>query len=361
MQQKIPVGILGATGMVGQRFVTLLAKHPWFEISALGASSASAGKPYDQAIGNRWALVEPMPDAVKQMPVYAVDQDLVTIASKVKLVFCAIDLDADAIRSIEDGYAKAGVAVVSNNSANRWTADVPMIMPEVNPHHLDMIPVQRNHRGWNTGFIVVKPNCSIQCYVPILEAWKQFEPQQLRVSTYQAISGAGKTFATWPEMVDNVIPYIGGEEEKSEKEPLKIWATIVDGEFILSETPRISAQCIRVSASDGHFATLNVLFKGSPTKQQLLDAIRNFPNPLSDLKLPSAPEPFITYFDEENRPQTKLDRNIDHGMGISMGRLREDPLGGWKCVSLSHNTIRGAAGGAVLIAELLVAKGYICT
>ncbi len=358
-QQKIPVGILGATGMVGQRFVSLLAHHPWFEIAALAASSASAGKPYEQAVASRWAIDSPMPSSVAQMPVYAVDQDQKTIAQKVRLVFCAIDLEADAIRAIEDGYAALGVAVVSNNSAHRWSPDVPMMMPEVNPQHLDMIAIQRKKRGWGKGLIVVKPNCSIQCYVPLLSAWKQFEPQELLVSTYQAISGAGKTFATWPEMVDNVIPYIGGEEEKSEKEPLKILAEIRDGGFVLATIPRISAQCIRVPASDGHFATLNIRFNGQPSKQQLIDALRNFINPLTPLHLPSAPEQFITYFEEDNRPQTKLDRDLYGGMGISVGRLREDPLGGWKCVSLSHNTIRGAAGGAVLSGELLLAKGYL--
>lgn len=359
-RKKIPVGILGATGMVGQRFVTLLANHPWFAIACLAASKRSAGKTYADAVALRWGLQEPMPKEVRTLPVYSIEDDIKIIASNVSFVFCAIDAEKDFIRKLEEDYASLGLPVVSNNSAHRWTEDVPMLMPEINPHHLRIIDVQRKKRGWTKGFIVVKPNCSIQSYVPLLAAWKRFVPQKVIVSTYQAISGAGKTFDTWPEMVDNVSPYIGGEEEKSEKEPLKIWAKIKKGRFELANTPQISANCIRVPVSDGHLATINIQFAKKITKQKLIEALRNFRNPLDPLHLPSAPKPFLTYFEENDRPQTRLDRDLYGGMGISVGRLREDTvLGGWKCVALSHNTLRGAAGGSILNAELLVKKGYI--
>lgn len=339
--KKIKVGILGATGMVGQRLISLLENHPWFEVSVVAASRRSAGK----KLGN--------------FTILSVEDDVDVIAQKCNFVFCAIDADKDFIKKIEETYAKKGLPVVSNNSAHRWTSDVPMIIPEINPEHLDIISVQKKNRGWGRGFIVVKPNCSIQSYVPLLHAWKEFKPKRVIVSTYQAISGAGKTFETWPEMVDNVIPYIGGEEEKSEKEPAKIFSKIQKGKFVLSKTPKISASCIRVPVLDGHLATINVQFDKKVSKERLISALENFKNPLAKLNLPSAPKNFITYFTEDNRPQTKLDRDLYKGMGISVGRVREDSVLGWKCVALSHNTIRGAAGGSILNAELLVKKGYI--
>lgn len=356
---KIPVGVLGATGMVGQRFITLLANHPWFELVVVAASPQSAGKTYAAAVAGRWLHDEPIPPAIQNLTVYSIEDNKSTIADQVRLVFCAIDLDKPTIQKIEEDYAALGVVVVSNNSAHRWTVDVPMLMPEVNPQHLAIIDTQRKNRGWSTGLIVTKPNCSIQCYVPLLQAWQQFKPEAVIVSTYQAISGAGKTFATWPEMVDNVIPYIGEEEKKSETEPSKIWADIQAGKFVLSSSPKISANCIRVPVANGHLAAINVRFSKPVTKQQLIEAITQFNNPIADLNLPSAPQPFLQYFEEDNRPQTKLDRDWQHGMGVSIGRLREDAILGWKCVALAHNTIRGAAGGAVLVAELLHAKGYV--
>lgn len=357
--QKIPVAILGATGMVGQRLITLLQDHPWFEIVCLAASAKSAGKTYGEAVQNRWALEEIPAEEINKLVVYSIEKDIEKIAENAKLVFSAFDADKDFIKNIEETYAAAGLAVVSNNSAHRWTDDVPMVMPEINPGHLEMIDVQRNNRGWDSGCIIVKPNCSIQSYVPLLTAWQEFEPHNVIVSTYQAISGAGKTFDTWPEMLDNVIPFIGGEEEKSENEPSKIWAKVKNGEFKLQEIPEISANCFRVPVLDGHMAAINLGFKKDVSKEKLISAIKNFENPLRELGLPSAPEPFLTYFEDENRPQTKLDRNLHGGMGISIGRLRNDPILGWKCAALSHNTLRGAAGGSVLSAELLVKKGYV--
>lgn len=357
--KKIPVGILGATGMVGQRFIKLLENHPWFEVVCVAASNKSAGKNYSEAVQGRWLQAGNIPDNISKMIVNSVEDDVEEILKKVSFVFSAIDADSDLIRKIEETYAKAGLPVVSNNSAHRWTVDVPMIMPEVNPDHLKMIEIQRKNRGWKTGFIITKPNCSIQSYVPLLNAWKKFEPQKVIVSTYQAISGAGKTFATWPDMVDNVIPYIGGEEEKTEKEPAKIFAKIKDDKFELANELQISANCIRVPVLDGHMATTNIQFKKKVKKEDLLEAIQNFQNPLENLNLPSAPKPFLTYFEEENRPQTKLDRDLYGGMGISIGRFRQDPVLGWKCVALSHNTVRGAAGGSILNAELLLKMGYI--
>lgn len=357
--KKIPVGILGATGMIGQRFISLLENHPWFEVVCVAASEKSAGKTYKEAVAGRWTQDKALPQNIGKLIVYSVENDVKTIADKVSFVFSAIEAEKEFIEKIEEDYATAGLPVVSNNSAHRWTADVPMIMPEINLQHLEMIEVQRQNRGWKTGFIITKPNCSIQCYVPLLQAWKKFDPQKVIVSTYQAISGAGKTFATWPEMIDNVIPYIGGEEEKSENEPAKIWAEIKNNKFVLANTPQISANCIRVPVSNGHLAAINVQFAEDAEKQELIEAIRNFQNPLIKLGLPSAPQPFLTYFEEENRPQTRLDRDLHNGMGISIGRLRKDPILSWKCVTLSHNTLRGAAGGSVLNAELLLKMGYI--
>ncbi|MDF2461188.1 MAG: aspartate-semialdehyde dehydrogenase [Candidatus Saccharibacteria bacterium] len=354
---KLRVGILGATGMVGQRFVTLLSHHPWFHITSLAASPRSAGRAYHDAVGGRWAMPAPIPANVHSLPVRAVEADLKAIAADVDLVFCALDMDKEAIKQIEIDYAAAGVAVVSNNSAHRWTDDVPMLMPEVNLDHLKLIDTQRRRRGWSTGLIAVKPNCSIQSYVAILTALAQYEPTQVSVTSLQAISGAGKTFDTWPEMVDNVIPLIGGEEDKSEREPLKIWGSLNNDQLKLATTPTISATCIRVPVSDGHLANVSVNFKHKPTREQIIKAVQAYPG----LDLPSAPKQFIRYLDEPDRPQTRLDRDAEHGMGITMGRLREDTLFDYSFIALSHNTLRGAAGGAVLMAEALVDKGYIKT
>lgn len=357
--KKIPVVILGATGMVGQRFITLLANHPWFEVVAVAASSQSAGQSYAAAVAGRWCLDVPVPASIAQLTVLDVVVDRMKIIQSARAVFSALNMEATTIRELEEQYAAGGVMVVSNNSAHRWTEDVPMIIPEVNAAHLEMIAEQRRRRGWTTGAIVVKPNCSIQSYVSLLQAWRKFEPQNVVVSTYQAISGAGKTFETWPEMIDNVIPYIGGEEEKSEKEPSKIWAEINNGKFALADMPNISANCIRVPVSDGHMAAINIQFRKEVDKDELVKAINDFQNPLGSLQLPSAPKPFITYFEEDNRPQTRLDRDLLGGMGVSVGRIRKDSVLSWKCVALSHNTLRGAAGGAVLLGELLKAKGYL--
>lgn len=358
MKQKLRVGILGATGMVGQRFISLLEHHPWFEVRAVAASKNSAGKTYAEAVEGRWTYETPIPSHVRDFVVLSVE-DVATMKERVDFVFSAVDMSKDEIRELEELYAANDIPVVSNNSAHRWTEDVPMIMPEINSHHLAMIPIQQKNRGWKRGFIAVKPNCSIQSFIPALEALRQFEPRQVAVTTLQAISGAGKTFKTMPEIIDNVIPYIGGEEEKSEKEPMKIWGRIENGAFKLATTPVISATCTRVPVTDGHMATIHVSFATNPSRDDILSAFRNFKSPLEGLGLPSAPEKFLTYFEEENRPQTKLDRDMGCGMGISIGRLRADSILGWKFVALSHNTIRGAAGGAVLVAELLSAKGYL--
>ncbi|MFZ1812454.1 MAG: aspartate-semialdehyde dehydrogenase [Candidatus Saccharimonadales bacterium] len=353
------VGILGATGMVGQRFVTLLENHPWFQVVMVAASPASAGKTYRDAVEGRWHMTTPIPAGVAERRVYSVIDDLAHIAGQVDLVFSALDLDKETIRSIECEYAAAGVAVISNNSAHRWTDDIPMIMPEVNAHHTALIDTQRANRGWTTGCIAVKPNCSIQSYVSILNALKQFEPTDVSVTSLQAISGAGKTFATWPEMVDNVIPFIGGEEEKSEREPLKIWGEVTENGVKLAENPTIRATCIRVPVSDGHLAAVDATFARPLSEQVILEAITNYASPLPDMGLPSAPEPLIQYLADDNRPQTKLDREYSHGMGVSMGRLRAIDDHRWQFIALSHNTIRGAAGGAILMAELFAHEGYI--
>lgn len=348
--------------MVGQRLITLLQNHSWFTIACVAASEKSSGKTYSEAVEGRWAQKELMPKDVGALVVCSVSDDSEIIAKKCSFVFSAIDADKDFIKKIEELYASKGLPVVSNNSAHRWTSDVPMIIPEINPDHLDIIPFQRKNRGWTTGFIVTKPNCSLQSYVPLLHVWKDLNPQEVIVSTYQAISGAGKTFETWPEMIDNVIPYIGGEEEKSEKEPSKIFGKInkrKKNEFIFKKVPKISANCIRVPVSDGHLATINIKFGKKVSKEELIKSLKNFKNPLEELHLPSAPKSFITYFEEPDRPQTRLDRDLEGGMGISAGRIREDSVLGFKCVALSHNTIRGASGGSILTAELLVKKGYI--
>ncbi len=355
---KIPVGVLGATGMVGQRFVTLLRNHPYFEVVAVAASLRSAGKSYSEAIGERWVMDEPIPENIVSMKVLEVQKDIQEISSGVKLVFSALDMEKEDIKRIENEYASRGVGVVSNNSAHRWTEDVPMVMPEINPGHLELINTQRKNHGWDKGFVVVKPNCSIQCYVPQLTALKKFKPKKVCVTTFQAVSGAGKTMENWPEMKDNVIPFIPGEEEKSEREPLRIWGKLENGEIVLAEGPKISTTCIRVPVSDGHMASVSVLFEKKPAKVEIIEAWKNF-KPLVGLNLPSSPSPFITYFDEDDRPQTALDRNLGNGMGIAAGRLREDNIFDFKFIGLSHNTLRGAAGGSILTAELLVKKGYV--
>ena len=358
MQKKLRAGIIGATGMVGQRFVTLIADHPYFEISALAASASSAGKPYEEAVGNRWKLAEPMPELVKNMPVLDAS-DIGAMKEKVDFVFCAVNMPKEEIKALEESYAKAEIPVVSNNSANRQTPDVPMIIPEINASHLDVIPFQKARLGTKKGFIAVKPNCSIQSYVPALTPLLEFGVKEVCVTTLQAISGAGKTFASFPEILDNVIPYIGGEEEKSENEPLKVWGTLKDGVIVNTASPVISATCTRVPVSDGHLATVAVNFERKPTVEEILSRWEAFEGEAQKLKLPSAPEKFLTYFDDPARPQTNPDRGLYRGMGISIGRLREDKLFDYKFVALSHNTLRGAAGGAVLTAELLYRKGYL--
>ena len=358
MERKWRVAIVGATGMVGQRFVSLLADHPWFEIAVLAASARSAGKPYEEAVAGRWAFDWAIPEAVRSLPVVdAANVGAVTEA--VDFVFCAVDMKKEEIRALEDAYAKTETPVVSNNSAHRGTPDVPMIIPELNPEHAAVIESQRKRLQTKTGFVTVKPNCSIQSYVPALTALRDLGPTRVVVSTYQAISGAGKTFARWPEMVDNVIPYIGGEEEKSEQEPLKIWGKVEGGVIVPAKAPIISAHCIRVAVADGHLATCWASFEKPASKEEIIDRWRSFEGLPQKLNLPSAPHPFIQYCEEDNRPQTRLDRDFERGMGVSMGRLRGDSLFDWRFVGLSHNTLRGAAGGAVLIAELLCAQGYI--
>ena len=358
MSQKLRAGIVGATGMVGQRFITLLENHPYFEITALAASPRSAGKTYEEALGGRWKLQTPMPESVKNMIVIDASK-LDVMAEKVDFVFCAVDMKKDEIKALEEAYAKAEIPVVSNNSANRWTPDVPMVIPEINDAHLEVIEAQKKRLGTTRGFIAVKPNCSIQSYVPALTPLMKFEPTEVVATTYQAISGAGKTFNEWPEMIDNVIPYIGGEEEKSEQEPLKIWGRVENGEIVKAASPLITTQCIRVPVTDGHTAAVFVRFKNKPTKAQILEAWAEYSGKPQALELPHAPKQFIHYFEEDNRPQANVDRNLEGGMAISLGRLREDTLFDYKFVGLSHNTLRGAAGGAVEIAELLYRLGYL--
>jgi aspartate-semialdehyde dehydrogenase len=358
MSDKLKVGILGGTGMVGQRFITLLENHPWFEVVLVAASGRSAGKRYEDAVDGRWKMQTPMPDMVKDMIVYDIN-DVDKIAPQVDFVFCAVNMPKDEIKAIEEKYAKAETPVVSNNSANRWTPDVPMVVPEINPEHLEVIESQKKRLGTKRGFICVKPNCSIQSYTPALNALKEFGPKLVVVTTYQAISGAGKTFNEWPEMVENIIPYIGGEEEKSEQEPLRLWGKVENGQIIKASEPVITCQCIRVPVLDGHTAAVFVNFEKKPSKEQMIKAWRDFKGLPQTLNLPSAPKHFIQYLEDDNRPQVKLDVNYENGMGISIGRLREDSVFDYKFVGLSHNTLRGAAGGAVLIAELLKSQGYI--
>lgn len=353
------VAVLGATGMVGQRFVSLLEHHPWFKVVVVAASPSSAGQPYRQAVAERWHMLGSIPVAVADLTVRSVVDDLARIAHEVDLAFCALNMDKEAIRRIECDYAAAGVAVVSNNSAHRWTEDVPMIMPEVNPDHTALIKLQRHKRGWTTGLIAVKPNCSIQSYVSVLTALRAYTPTAVDVTSLQAISGAGKTFETWPDMIDNVIPFIGGEEDKSEREPMKIWGNVTAQGLTLATSPRIVATCIRVPVTDGHMATVRITFAKQPHRDDIIAAVTHYANPLADLALPSAPRQLIEYYEEDDRPQTRLDRDREHGMGISMGRLRQVSDHEWQCVTLSHNTVRGAAGGAILMAELLVAQGYL--
>lgn len=358
MSQKLRAGIVGATGMVGQRFITLLENHPYFEISALAASPRSAGKTYEEALGGRWKLEAKLPESVKDMVVIDA-ANIDEMAKKVDFVFCAVDMKKDEIKALEEAYAKAEIPVVSNNSANRWTPDVPMVIPEINDSHIEIIESQRKRLGTKYGFIAVKPNCSIQSYVPALTPLLKWHPTEVVATTYQAISGAGKTFREWPEMIDNVIPYIGGEEEKSEQEPLKIWGHIENGEIVKADAPLITTQCIRVPVTDGHTAAVFVRFADKPSKEEILDAWKSYSGKPQALGLPSAPKQFIHYFEEDNRPQVKLDRGLEGGMAISLGRLREDTLFDYKFVGLSHNTLRGAAGGAVEIAELLYREKYL--
>lgn len=358
--KKYNVGIIGATGMVGQRFITILSGHPWFNITVLAASARSAGKPYKEAVGAKWAMTCPIPESVKDMVVMNAEEDIEKIGKKVDFVFCAVNMKKDEIKALEEKYAKSEIPVVSNNSANRFTPDVPMVIPEINADHLDIIAAQRKRLGTKRGFIAVKSNCSLQSYVPLLNPLMGFGIEQAVVCTYQAISGAGKTFETMPEIIDNIIPYIGGEEEKSEQEPLKIWGKIVGDKIVTAEGPQITAQCLRVPVSDGHTAAVFVKFRNKPTKEEILKAWNDFSALPQQLNLPSAPKQFIHYFEEDNRPQSKLDRMTEGGMAVCAGRLREDSAGifDYKFIGLSHNTLRGAAGGGVLLAELLADKGY---
>ncbi len=356
--KQFKVGVIGATGMVGQRFMTLLENHPWFQVTVLAASSRSAGKTYTEAVGDKWAFPTPIPEKYKDIVVMDAEADMDKIAQEVDFVFCAVNMDKAKIRALEEAYAKKEIPVVSNNSAHRFTPDVPMVIPEINDNHIEVIESQKARLGTTRGFIAVKSNCSLQSYVPLLHPLKKYGIQEAVVCTYQAISGAGKTFATMPEILDNVIPYIGGEEEKSEKEPLKIWGNVENGEIVSASSPAITAQCFRVPVSDGHTAAVFVKFDNKPTKEEILNAWSEFKGAPQELDLPSAPKQFLKYFEEDNRPQAKLDRMEGNGMSVTAGRLREDSVYDYKFVGLSHNTLRGAAGGAVLLAELLAAKGY---
>ncbi|MCI9429470.1 MAG: aspartate-semialdehyde dehydrogenase [Lachnospiraceae bacterium] len=358
MNEKLKVGILGGTGMVGQRFISLLEDHPWFEVTTIAASPRSAGKTYEEAVGGRWKMDTPMPEKVKNIVVMNVNE-VEQVAAQVDFVFSAVDMTKDEIKKIEEEYAKTETPVVSNNSAHRWTEDVPMVIPEVNDDHLDVISFQKKRLGTTRGFIAVKPNCSIQSYAPAIAAWREFEPYEIVVTTYQAISGAGKTFQDWPEMAGNVIPYIGGEEEKSEKEPLRVLGKVENGVIKPAESPLITCQCVRVPVLNGHTAAVFIKFRKKVTKEQLIEKLTAYKGLPQELGLPSAPKQFIQYMEEDNRPQVALDVDFEKGMGISIGRLREDTVYDWKFIGLSHNTVRGAAGGGVLCAELLKAKGYI--
>ncbi|WP_026510386.1 MULTISPECIES: aspartate-semialdehyde dehydrogenase [unclassified Butyrivibrio] len=358
MSEKLRVAILGATGMVGQRFITILDNHPWFEVAVVAASPRSAGQTYEESVGDRWKMEVPMPEGVKKLVIKDVT-NVEEVTKDVDFVLSAVNMSKDEIKAIEEEYAKTETPVVSNNSAHRWTPDVPMIIPEVNPQHADVIEFQKKRLGTTKGFIAVKPNCSIQSYAPALSAWREFEPYEVVATTYQAISGAGKNFKEWPEMEGNIIPFISGEEEKSEKEPLRIWGTIENGVIVPAKSPIITCQCIRVPVLYGHTAAAFVKFKKKATKDELINCLVNFSGKPQELNLPSAPKQFIQYLEEDNRPQVSLDVNYEGGMGVSIGRLREDTVYDWKFVGLSHNTLRGAAGGAVECAELLKALGYI--
>jgi len=356
--KKYRVGVVGGTGMVGQRYISLLENHPWFDLCAIAASSRSAGKTYEEAVSGRWAMKFPIPEKAKQIIVMDA-ADVEKVAEQVDLIFCAVDMGKEEIRTLEDSYAKCEVAVVSNNSAHRWTPDVPMVIPELNPEHLEVIKYQRERLGCSRGFVAVKSNCSIQNYIPALHPLRDFGIEKILVCTYQSISGAGKTFERWPEMIDNVIPYIGGEEEKSEKEPMRIWGKLENGIIVPASSPAITAQCIRVPTSDGHMSATFVSFDKKPSIDEILSRWDSFEGIPQKLKLPSAPSKFLNYFTEDNRPQTKIDRELERGMAVSIGRLRPDTQYDYKFVCLSHNTLRGAAGGAVLLAELLCAQGYV--
>lgn len=359
MEKKLKVGVLGATGMVGQRFVSLMAGHPWFELVSVAASPSSAGKPYEEAVAGRWTLGTPIPEQAKKL-VVGDASDIKRVSSEVDFVFCAVDMAKDVTAKLEEDYARAETPLISNNSAHRWTPDVPMMIPEINDAHSAVIDAQRRRLGTKRGFVAVKPNCSIQSYVPALHPLKHLGLTKVAVCTYQAISGAGKTFDSWPEMVDNVIPFIKGEEEKSEQEPLKIWGSLVDGKIITATSPAITAQCIRVPVSDGHMAAVFVSFEKKTTKEEIIAAWRAYSGKPQAKKLPSAPVPFLTYFEDDTRPQTKLDRDAGNGQGVTLGRLRADTgVFDWRFIGLSHNTVRGAAGGAVLTAELLAADGWL--
>ena len=358
MERKLRVGILGATGMVGQRFISLLEDHPWFEVVTVAASPRSAGKTYEEAVGGRWKMTSPMPEAVKKLEVANVNE-IEKVAAGVDFVFSAVDMTKEEHREIEEAYAKTETPVVSNNSAHRWTPDVPMVIPEVNIDHFDVIADQRKRLGTARGFIAVKPNCSIQSYAPCLAAWKEFGPKEVVATTYQAISGAGKTFKDWPEMVENVIPYIGGEEEKSEQEPLRVLGRVENGQIVKADLPKITCQCVRVPVLNGHTAAVFINFEKKPSKEELIRRLESYKGFPQEADLPSAPKQFIRYLTEDDRPQVKLDVDYERGMGVTIGRLREDTIYDYKFIGLSHNTVRGAAGGAVLCAEALTAKGYI--
>ncbi len=346
MSQKLKAGILGGTGMVGQRFIALLENHPWFEVTTIAASPRSAGKRYEDAVGGRWKMDTPMPESVKDIVVMNVNE-VEAVASEVDFVFSAVDMSKDEIKAIEEAYAKTETPVVSNNSAHRWTPDVPMVVPEINAGHMEVIDFQKKRLGTQRGFVAVKPNCSIQSYAPVLTAWMEFEPYEVVATTYQAISGAGKTFKDWPEMVGNVIPYIGGEEEKSEREPLRIWGEVKDGVIVPASSPVITCQCIRVPVLNGHTAAVFVKFRKNPTKDRLIEKLRNFSGKPQELGLPSAPKQFIQYLEDDNRPQVTEDVDYENGMGVSVGRLREDTVYDWKFIGLSHNTVRGRRGNSL--------------
>lgn len=357
-QEKLKVGVLGATGMVGQRFMTILAGHPWFEVKTVAASSRSAGRTYMEAVEGRWKMDVPVPETVRDLTVMDLNE-VEKVAATVDFVFSAVDMPAEETKAFEEAYAKTETPVVSNNKAHRWTDDVPMVIPEINPEHFEIIGEQRKRLGTGRGFIAVKPNCSIQSYTPALAAWREFEPYEVVATTYQAISGAGKTFREWPEMLGNVIPYISGEEEKSEQEPLKIMGRIEGAKIVKAARPLITCQCLRVPVLDGHTAAVFVKFAKKATKEQLIEKLVTFRGLPQEMNLPSAPAQFIRYMHEDDRPQVKADVDFGNGMGISIGRLRADTVYDWKFIGLSHNTLRGAAGGAVLCAELLAKQGYI--